>query len=179
MKYDYWYWSKHLSTKNIKAINKKIKTDSIIRKDNSASSTKTSKVKFIKYSIIKPYLQNCIENCYKINSQVFGYNLHYLNDDYVCLYNIYSKGSEYNWHIDSVRMDTEDVKLTILINLSEKKYTGGELQYCIAEKPNTLKELNQSGDIVMLRSFFLHKVTPITSGERITLSLFLTGPKFQ
>ena len=24
MKYDYWHWSKHLSTKNIKAINKKI-----------------------------------------------------------------------------------------------------------------------------------------------------------
>tara|TARA_R100001530_G_scaffold65605_1_gene46957 strand:- start:62 stop:601 length:540 start_codon:yes stop_codon:yes gene_type:complete len=179
MKYDYWYWNKPVSLQNIKAINKKIKTDSIVRQDNSASSTKTSKVKFIKYGTLKPYLENCIENCYKINSQVFGYNLHYLNDDYVCLYNIYSKGSEYNWHIDSVRMDTEDVKLTILINLSEKKYTGGELQYCIAEKPNTIKELNESGNMVMLRSFFLHKVTPVTSGQRITLSLFLTGPQLQ
>tara|TARA_R110002020_G_scaffold209252_1_gene415227 strand:+ start:206 stop:745 length:540 start_codon:yes stop_codon:yes gene_type:complete len=179
MKYDYWYWNKPLSLQNIKAINKKIKTDSIVRKDNSASSTKTSKVKFIKYRTIKPYLENCIEDCYKINSQVFGYNLHYLNDDYVCCYNIYSKGSEYNWHIDSVRKDEEDVKFTILINLSEKKYTGGELQYWITEKPNTITELNQSGDMLMLRSFFLHKVTPITSGERTTLSLFLTGPKLQ
>ena len=90
-----------------------------------------------------------------------------------------SKNSEYNWHIDATRTDEEDVKFTILINLSEKKYKGGELQYWVNEKPHTIKELSHSGDIVMFRSFFLHKVTPIISGERITLSLFLTGPKFQ
>ena len=36
-------------------------------------------------------------------------------------YNIYDKGTEYNWHIDAVPRDpVRDIKLTALLNLSEE-----------------------------------------------------------
>jgi len=33
------------------------------------------------------------------------------------------------------------------------------------------------GDAILFRSFLNHEVTPVTKGERITLSYFINGPK--
>ena len=41
-----------------------------------------------------------------------------------------------------------------------------------------IKELEKPGNVVMIRSHFHHKVTPVTSGERRTLTHFMVGPRF-
>ena len=38
--------------------------------------------------------------------------------------------------------------------------------------------LDTPGNMIVLRPHIFHKVDPVTSGERRTLSLFITGPKF-
>ena len=66
----------------------------------------------------------------------------------------------------------------MLINVSTKKYEGGDFYIC-AGKEKHIKELNEPGNILMLKSHLLHKVTPVTKGERRTLTIFLKGPSFR
>ena len=180
MKFKYWYWNKYLSMENIKDINKKIKTHSIVAKDSPSDSKKTSTVKFIKYNIVKSYLNNCISNFYDCNEKQFGAKLYDFPEENPLHYNIYSKGTEYNWHIDANGYDDEyDIKFTVLINVSEKPYKGGKFKMWYNEEPTTVTELDKPGNIVMFRSYHLHKVTPVTKGIRQTLTLFLTGPRLQ
>ena len=40
-------------------------------------------------------------------------------------------------------------------------------------------ELNTPGNVIMFKSFINHKVSPVISGERRTLALFLSGPNFK
>ena len=70
-----------------------------------------------------------------------------------------------------------DVKLTLLINLSLKKYEGGKFEY-LNNKWIEVKELEKPGNVVILKSYFHHRVTPVTSGERRTLTHFMVGPRF-
>ena len=92
-------------------------------------------------------------------------------------YNSYKgKDSEYGWHCDATTQGENcDIKLTILINLSEKKYEGGDLKIFTGEE-FTIPEFKDPGDTVMIKSPTYHKVTPIIKGERTTLAIFLRGP---
>ena len=46
-------------------------------------------------------------------------------------------------------------------------------------KETHLKELDKPGSALMFKSHILHKVTPVTKGERRTLTIFLKGPAFR
>ena len=76
MRWNYWSWNKFISMKNIKEINKKIKTHSIDKKDVPSSSKKTSSVKFIRYDTIKKYLNNSLTSLYDCNEKHFGSRLY-------------------------------------------------------------------------------------------------------
>ena len=60
--------------------------------------------------------------------------------------------------------------MAVLINLSE----GGDL---IVNKEDTT--FRMPGTIIAFKSHLPHEVTPVTKGERITLTYFINGPKFQ
>ena len=100
-----------------------------------------------------------------------------LDSDFVNL-NTYTKGNKYDWHKDSEpESGITDTKFTILINLSTKKYEGGNLeQYSYG--PQEVTPLNDPGTVVMFPSYVYHRVTPITKGERRSLAIFIRGPKF-
>ena len=80
--------------------------------------------------------------------------------------------------MDASPLPHMDIKLTILINLSTKKYEGGSF-FIFKGKEKNIKELDEPGNILMLKSYLLHKVTPVTKGERRTLTIFLKGPSFR
>jgi len=180
MRWNYWSWKKFISMENIKEINKKIKTHSVDKKDVPSSSKKTSSVKFIKYNTIKKYLNNSLTDLYDCNEKHFGSHLHEFPEDTLLFYNIYDKGNEYQWHVDANdENDDYDIKFTVIINLSDTKYEGGEFKIWCLEKPQTVRELNNPGDMIMLRSYHLHKVTPVIKGTRKSLLMFLMGPPLQ
>ena len=64
------------------------------------------------------------------------------------------------------------MKLTCLLNLSEEPYEGGEF-YTITSNE---KEEFTSGMGLIITSLIAHKVTPVTKGERITLTYWVAGP---
>jgi PKHD-type hydroxylase len=91
------------------------------------------------------------------------------------IYDSKHKGS-YDWHYDSSKSDMYDVKLTVLVNLSEK-YTGGKFH--IFHGDEYVVEEFEPGTLLLFKSNLNHKVSPVLTGVRKTLTLLINGPKFR
>ena len=93
------------------------------------------------------------------------------------LYNVYSgdiKG-KYGEHVDSSNSWAYDSKMTFLINLSEEPYEGGDFII----NGQTQDFFREPGTAIMFKSHLRHEVTPVTKGNRTSLTYFIHGPKFQ
>ena len=137
--YLYWWWTKSLDVKTIKEINKFIikklcrdrKPSNLKLRITPVILKKNTKTFLISYKKIKKYFAPLIEDCMIQNKVNFGYDLHPVFDSTLCNYNIYesTEGANYDWHIDVSPNPYEDIKLTVVINLSEKSCEGGKLYF--------------------------------------------------
>ena len=137
--------------------------------------------KVIKWYKLKPMLRHIVDVVYQTNSDYCGYNLFPMTGDKELILASYSSklGGKYDWHIDSGASPVFDTKLTVILNLSEKKYEGGQFQYISqGNEIVTIDRFNAFGSLIMFKSHLNHRVLPITKGERNSLTLFLNGPKF-
>ena len=183
----YWKWDNYFNNNDIKKFNCLIEKnfDGYQDPKNSAhdlqnKNKKIATVKHIYYKKVKHLLYDFEQNFMYQANTCFGYELFNLKDVEKLNFNIYSSNDfgSYDWHTDGSRSDLYDVKLTILINLSIKKYEGGQF-FIFDTNELEVKELNSPGSAIMFRSFYNHKVSPVTKGERRTLAIFLKGPKFK
>lgn len=93
------------------------------------------------------------------------------------LYDAAIKG-RYDWHTDRGRASgTETRKLSISVQITdERAYEGGDLELNgdghVTRAPRTM------GTAIVFPSFVLHRVTPVTSGQRAALVTWLHGPPF-
>ena len=174
---DYWFWKKEISPKEIKTLNQKIEKNKCEGLDVPAENvTKTSYVKIVEAKALQESMNRFIENAYSVNFENFGYNLYppifgYWNFN---KYDSRNKG-EYDWHVDSSNSNVYDIKLTLILNISDQKYKGGDFQLYGAKKD--IPEFKKPGDIILFKSYLPHRVTPVTQGVRKTLTIFLSGPK--
>lgn len=81
----------------------------------------------------------------------------------------YTPGMEYGYHVDAAILATKpamraDVSITVFLN-DPASYEGGELCAKMGDKEFEIK-LNP-GDAVAYPSITLHRVKPVTSGERL------------
>lgn len=78
----------------------------------------------------------------------------------------YYDGGNYDWHVDVALMEHERTDLSFTIFLTDKSdYEGGEMRVKIgAGQTATVK--GNKGEIFIYPSGLLHKVEPVTSGER-------------
>jgi len=170
------------SLEEVKEINKLIKENEIdLGKDKAAKfSIKTSKVIATKLGKLKGKLKNFIKFTLLANEKYFGFDLFPVNDDLMVKHNSYEIGSEYSWHIDAdTASKTRDLKLTSLINCSETSYEGGDLFVFNRGIEFKAEEFRKPGSVIVLPSFYNHKVTKLTSGNRITVGVYFPGPKFK
>ena len=65
--------------------------------------------------------------------------------------------------------------MTFLINLSEEPYEGGDFII----NGQTQDFFREPGTAIMFKSHLRHEVTPVTKGNRISLTYFIHGPRFQ
>ena len=162
----------------IKEINKKIKKNIIKKEELSKTAQNVSKIgEFCRVpcgplmELIHPWLYQC----QVINRKAFEYDIYWYFHLETMNYNVYGENGGYNWHIDRQTKGIEDMKLTCLLNLSEESYEGGEFKLIgVDEKINFT-----SGMGVVINSLIAHKVTPITKGERITLTYWADGPSWR
>lgn len=180
MKDTYWYWSKLFDKDKVKEIGDFI-DNNFYDYESEKSYDKNLKfcgVKVIGWHKVKHLLNDVVTKCLATNRDQYGFNLWPVLDSDFVNYNTYSGGNKYDWHKDyEPESSTTDTKFTVLINLSTKKYEGGNLQH-YSHGVLEVKELNDPGSVVMLPSYVYHRVTPITKGERKSLAIFLRGPKF-
>lgn len=90
----------------------------------------------------------------------------------------YEGGDEghYDWHQDFGGQVSR--KLSVVVQLTEPAaYEGGELEIMTSCKPATVPK--KRGLVAIFPSYQLHRVTPVTSGNRHTLVAWLSGPRFR
>jgi len=174
VKFTYYYILDYLKPNEIKKINFSFKNKSNDFKQQ-ATTVKTSQAVQMPYEELKK-IKDVNYNILEINRTVYGFDLYENINDWVVQNTYHSRNQgEYKWHMDGEQYDKKyTVKLTTLINLSEKKYSGGKL-FIFDDRPIEVKQLNKPGSLVVFPSFLLHKVTPVTKGTRITATIFKTG----
>ena len=162
----------------VKEINKEIKKNILGREQHSIAAQNTSKIGdffHIPCSPLMELLHPWLYQCQIINTEMFGYDINWHFHLDRMNYNVYDLNGEYDWHIDGSDLPKMDVKLTCILNLSEESYEGGK--FCTIT-PNEDIEFS-SGRATIFPSMIAHKVTPITTGKRITLSYCATGSSWK
>ena len=141
---------------------------------------KVSSVKHIKYGQIKNLIYPLVHDAFFIAQTKFGYLTNGPHDAEMLNFNTYSSDNQdsYDWHFDASANSQNDIKLTLLMNLSTEVYKGGEFESYIYEN-ETHNSFNIPGSCFMIKSHFNHRVLPITEGTRKTLVFFITGPRFR
>jgi len=160
----------------VKEINRNIK-NSLFKKEepseNSANVYKIGKFSVVPCLSLMNLIHPWLYKCQLMNRQHFGYDIYWDFHLDSLNYNVYGIKGEYGWHMDVSEKGTScDTKLTCLLNLSEEKYKGGEF--------NQINQVGKikfdSGEGLVINSLVAHKVTPVTKGERITLTYWAMGP---
>ena len=163
----------------VKKINKKIK-ENIIREEPKSGPAKhvnkTGKFFNVPCLATMEYLHPWLWKCQHLNRDFFGYDIYWQFHIEGFNYNVYGVGGEYEWHIDADNNNIPmDMKLTCLLNLSEEPYEGGEF-YTIDSNE---KHKFTSGMGLVFNSLIAHRITPVTKGERITLTYWAQGPSWR
>ena len=160
----------------VKEINKRSKKNILQKQDPSyaANNTKTGEFYNVPCVPLLELIHPWLYKCQILNKEVFGYDVYWDFHLDTLTYNVYGIKGEYDWHIDAERKSC-DMKLTCLLNLSEEPYEGGEF-YTI---DNQEEHKFTSGMGLVTTSLIAHKVTPVTKGERITLTYWATGPAWR
>lgn len=109
-------------------------------------------------------------------------------------FTIYRKGHFYGWHQDTFdfhqnKNKSSQRKISAVIPLVDSNnYEGGDLQfYESAIHPNKKEEdkisssekFRKKGSMIVFPSYMYHQVTPVVSGERLSIVLWYQGAQWQ
>lgn len=179
----HWVWSKKLSDDHIRKLDYVIQNNYDKLEDpDVVAHGKVTTTKVISYNTLFQFKE--VEELYNsaefVASHNFGYNLFSSTKNRHAIYNEYyaDVNGKYDWHIDCSNHPKWDIKMTFIINLSES-FTGGEFQLYSGQEPNTITEFSEPGSMILFKSYTMHRVTPVTSGARRTLTFFFSGPALQ
>ena len=181
--WDYYIWDAAIPADEIKNINSLIEENYSVNEDkNTVPPWKNlSTVKLLRYGNIAPLIGNFIDLAHMVSTNGFGYNVFPIYNNTILNYSVYDSKdkADYGWHRDTSDTPITDTKLTLLINLSDEEYEGGNFELLTGNDPLTINEYSKPGSAIMFKSHILHRVLPVTSGIRKSLAIFLTGPRFQ
>ena len=158
-------------------------TKSEPEKFGASQADKKSKVSLVLWLEIKKHLEKLEDFIYDANDEFFHYdifdisNFHYLN------INEYDEeNNSYDWHVDCNNYGSEeDLKLTCLLNISTEPYDEGRLHLhgtSVEDQERIFKDF-KPGHALLFTAYRMHKVEPITSGKRKTLSYWVRGPAWR
>ena len=168
----------YFTHEQVKEINKEIRKNIFQKEplDAAASAIKVGSFFHIPCLSLTELLHPWLKQCQVINTKAFGYDIFWNFPVESFNYNVYDKSGEYDWHTDVTKNKVRDIKLTCLLNLSEETYEGGEFR--TIGKPNENIKFT-SGMGLIINPLIAHKVTPVTKGERITLTYWGVGPSWR
>ena len=113
-----------------------------------------------------------------VNNDLWGYNIIGWEPLQYLKYLAEEKG-RFDWHIDipARRMKGNQRKVSFMIGLSDvSEYEGGDIQLRLGASDKSIK-LGR-GEILIIPSFIVHRVTTVTKGERRVITGLGSGPNF-
>jgi PKHD-type hydroxylase len=69
--------------------------------------------------------------------------------------------------------------IVLMLNQQGVDFEGGDFQVNLSEERLPVNVNMNKGHVLLLPSFLLHRVTPVTKGIRKTLVSWVIGPKFR
>lgn len=114
----------------------------------------------------------------QINARFYRYDLFGLNEPFQ--YTVYegAEGGYYGWHVDVGEKNYEPRKISISLQLSDPSgYEGGDL--VLQAGAGEFSAEKARGTLIAFPSFVPHRVTPVTSGTRKSLVVWVAGPEFR
>lgn len=107
------------------------------------------------------------------NQKTWNFHLSSIWEPLQLTYYTADKGGHYDWHMDYADVPVNEnrkLSLTIVLN---GDFEGGELEFW--DTPKCELEI---GSMVVFPSYLLHRVKPITNGERWSLVSWISGPSY-
>ena len=105
------------------------------------------------------------------NYDVWGYS------DSIQYTNYYDNGGHYDWHAD-LGPHMSNRKISCVLQLTDPdELEGGDLQF--NNGAGIVTPPKGRGILTIFSSFVLHRVTPLTKGNRKTLVAWISGPNFR
>ena len=110
-----------------------------------------------------------------VNNEYFNFEIMGITHELQLLhYKTEEKPGHYDWHIDVGHSHSATRKISLSAQLSApESYNGGEL--VVNNNGQYLVGAQDQGSITCFPSYFLHKVNPMTSGERWALVIWVHG----
>ncbi len=128
--------------------------------------------------VIRSKLRLFFQSVTQINEEYFGFKL-YDHGPFTLNFNEYLIGKEYPYHLDrSALGSSNDIKLTAILNLSTQPFSGGEFDFFLGKDLN-VEFINEPGTLLVFPSFYYHRVRPVTSGVRRTMSGWFYGDNWK
>ena len=113
-----------------------------------------------------------------LNREFYGFDLYGLVEAFQ--YTVYDgqEGGHYNWHVDLGGEDVEPRKISLSLQLSDpSSYRGCDLVLEPGTGPYIADRAR--GTLIAFPSYVLHRVTPIETGTRKSLVIWVSGPAFR
>lgn len=148
--------------------------------DEQLDDIRKSRIKWLPKNEDTLWLYNKVgDMAIQANNALYKFDLTTMRENFQ--YTVYpADAGHYDWHMDMAGGGIlTQRKLSCTIELSEHgvDYEGGKLQ---ANMGTGIMEMPQgAGTAVFFPSFFLHRVTPVTQGERKSLVLWIGGDHYK
>ncbi len=122
----------------------------------------------------------------RINDDFYNFDLNGYDSFQYSQYKSAQLG-KYDWHIDIFTGDysptnnagTRKLSLTFLLSEPNVDFEGGDFQITQGSENQAQTIEMKKGRIIAFPSFILHRVTPVTKGERKSIVIWVEGPKFK
>lgn len=121
-----------------------------------------------------------------LNEQFYNFVLNGYREFQYTVYEEHDNGT-YDWHMDTILNndlgsmecgDTRKLTLIMMLNRPGEDFTGGDFQINISRESNPSTVKFHRGRIIAMPSFLIHRVTPVLTGIRKSIVVWIEGPKF-
>ena len=124
------------------------------------------------YDLLSPMMFEANENAFHFDIDTVTDPIHYV---------IYPEdGGHLDWHMDVGAFDVNRRKLSMTVQLSDSsEYDGGEFEIWMGGKDGFVTLPREKGDVIIFPTFLMHRVKPITRGQRKVLVFWMGGRPFR
>ena len=112
------------------------------------------------------------------NRELWKFNL-YGMEEQIQYTEYYQDGGHYDYHLDvggGYPLNQRKISITVQLTGADE-YEGGDFQILRGKNPESLPKLK--GCVLVFPSYLMHRVTPVTSGTRRSLVLWVGGDSYK